>query len=86
MHDIATGNNAYAPSGNIGSIYPAATGYDMATGFGTPIVGDHAPDGAPSTYYPGYRPDLPLDGNHKHHRHQHQPQHQRSRHGGQGHD
>ncbi len=36
FHDITTGNNDYTPDGNTSGLYPALTGYDMATGLGTP--------------------------------------------------
>ncbi|HEX3514426.1 MAG TPA: protease pro-enzyme activation domain-containing protein, partial [Trebonia sp.] len=34
--DITSGNNDYTPDGYTGGLYPAGTGYDMATGLGTP--------------------------------------------------
>jgi len=34
--DITSGNNDYTPDGYIGGLYPARTGYDMATGLGSP--------------------------------------------------
>jgi uncharacterized repeat protein (TIGR01451 family) len=34
--DITSGTNDYTPSGYGGGLYPATTGYDMATGLGTP--------------------------------------------------
>jgi hypothetical protein len=36
FNDITTGNNDYTPSGNSGGFYPATTGYDMASGLGSP--------------------------------------------------
>jgi subtilase family serine protease len=36
FQDEATGNNAYTPSGYTGSLYQATTGYDMASGLGSP--------------------------------------------------
>ena len=36
FHDETTGDNAYTPSGYLGSLYPAAEGYDMASGLGSP--------------------------------------------------
>jgi hypothetical protein len=36
--DVTTGNNDYTPSGNTDGLYPAGSGYDMATGLGTPIA------------------------------------------------
>jgi subtilase family serine protease len=38
LDDITIGNNDYTPSGYAGGLYPAAKGYDMATGLGTPMV------------------------------------------------
>jgi hypothetical protein len=38
FNDIATGNNDYTPSGYEGGLYPATTGYDMASGLGSPIL------------------------------------------------
>jgi Pro-kumamolisin, activation domain/Putative Ig domain/Bacterial Ig-like domain (group 3) len=37
--DITTGDNDYAPDGYGGGLYPAGTGYDMASGLGTPKGG-----------------------------------------------
>ncbi len=36
FNDITTGNNDFTPSGNIAGLYAATTGYDMASGLGTP--------------------------------------------------
>lgn len=36
FNDITTGNNDFTPSGNTSGMYAAATGYDMASGLGTP--------------------------------------------------
>lgn len=36
LNDITSGNNDYTPSGYDGGLYPATTGYDMASGIGTP--------------------------------------------------
>ena len=36
FNDITTGNNDFTPSGNTAGLYPAAAGYDMASGLGTP--------------------------------------------------
>jgi subtilase family serine protease len=38
LDDITIGDNDYTPSGYAGGLYPAAKGYDMATGLGTPMV------------------------------------------------
>lgn len=37
-HDVTSGNNDYSPDRNSTGLYPATTGYDMATGLGTPIA------------------------------------------------
>ena len=37
FYDITSGNNDYTPSGYTGGLYPAGTGYDMASGLGSPI-------------------------------------------------
>ena len=36
FNDISTGNNDFTPSGNTAGLYAATTGYDMASGLGTP--------------------------------------------------
>jgi subtilase family serine protease len=36
FNDITSGNNDFTPSGNSSGMYAAGTGYDMATGLGTP--------------------------------------------------
>jgi hypothetical protein len=36
FNDITMGNNDYTPSGYSGGLYPATTGYDMASGLGSP--------------------------------------------------
>lgn len=38
FHDVTTGDDDYLPDGNSTGRYPAAVGYDMATGLGTPIA------------------------------------------------
>jgi subtilase family serine protease len=38
LDDVTFGNNDYTPSGYTGGLYPAAKGYDMATGLGSPMV------------------------------------------------
>jgi hypothetical protein len=43
FHDVTTGSNAVVPAA--GGLFPATTGYDMATGLGTPRV--TGPDGTP---------------------------------------
>ncbi len=45
--DVTRGSNSYAPSSYAGHLYPAAKGYDMATGLGTPLLA------YPGNYYPG---------------------------------
>jgi subtilase family serine protease len=43
--DISSGTNDYTPSGLTGGVYYRATsGYDMATGLGTPLAGTLVPD------------------------------------------
>lgn len=36
FNDITLGNNDFTPSGNSSGLYPAAAGYDLASGLGTP--------------------------------------------------
>jgi subtilase family serine protease len=36
LYDVTSGANNYSPSGYSGSLYPATTGYDLASGLGTP--------------------------------------------------
>jgi subtilase family serine protease len=52
FNDVTQGNNAYTPAGYFGDLYPATTGYDMATGLGTPLVSGLA-GGQVSMFYPG---------------------------------
>ena len=47
FRDITTGNNDYTPSGYYGGDYPATTGYDMASGLGSPYLADSG------NFYPG---------------------------------
>jgi subtilase family serine protease len=53
LYDVTNGNNDYTPSGYTGGLFPATTGYDMATGLGTPLVGGLNGNGTASNYYPG---------------------------------
>ena len=53
LNDVTNGNNDYTPSGYADGLYPATTGYDMASGLGTPLVSGLSPSGGSSTYYPG---------------------------------
>jgi subtilase family serine protease len=53
LYDVTNGNNDYSPSGYTGGLYQATTGYDLASGLGTPLVSGLTPSGASSTYYPG---------------------------------
>jgi hypothetical protein len=54
LNDVVAGDNGYTPDGYTGSLYPATTGYDMASGLGTPFASGYDPvTGAPSTWYPG---------------------------------
>ncbi len=52
LTDVTAGDNDYATSGYTGGSYPATTGYDLATGLGTPLVSGIA-NGSGSTFYPG---------------------------------
>jgi hypothetical protein len=54
LRDVTSGTNDYTPSGYTGGLYPAGTGYDLASGLGAPIVAGIAPSGSASTFYPGY--------------------------------
>jgi subtilase family serine protease len=54
LRDIISGNNDYTPSGYTGGLYPATSGYDMASGLGAPIAFGVSPANHYSTYYPGY--------------------------------
>ncbi len=38
FYDVTHGSNFYSPSGSTDDVYPATTGYDMASGLGTPTV------------------------------------------------
>ncbi len=53
LYDVTEGNNDYTPSGYAAGDYPAAKGYDMASGLGTPLLGGRTSAGKTSTYYPG---------------------------------
>jgi subtilase family serine protease len=53
LYDVTNGDNDYTPSGYTGGLYPATTGYDMASGLGTPWVGGLTNSGASSNFYPG---------------------------------
>lgn len=53
LTDITSGNNDYTPSGYAGGLYPATTGYDMASGLGTPVVSGYLNSSTASTFYPG---------------------------------
>jgi len=50
LNDVTSGNNDYTGTGGL---YPATTGYDMASGLGTPLVSGLTASGATSTFYPG---------------------------------
>ena len=52
FNDVTSGNNDYTPSGYTGGDYPAATGYDLASGLGTPQLMDYS-GGTPSYFNPG---------------------------------
>ncbi len=49
FHDITTGNNF---NGNSGSFYPATTGYDLCTGWGTPAGTNLINTLAPPIFFP----------------------------------
>jgi subtilase family serine protease len=51
--DITAGNNDYTPSGYTGGLFPATTGYDMASGLGSPLVPGVGAGGSISMFYPG---------------------------------
>ena len=53
VKDITSGNNDYTPSGYTGGLYPATTGYDMASGLGSPLVAGVGSGGTVSMFYPG---------------------------------
>ena len=53
VFDITSGNNDYTPSGYTGGLYPATTGYDQASGLGSPIVAGVGSGGSVSMFYPG---------------------------------
>ena len=53
LRDVGHGNNDYTPSGYTGARYPSGSGYDMASGLGTPLVGGRTAAGQASTFYPG---------------------------------
>jgi hypothetical protein len=53
LNDVTTGDNDYTPSGYTGGLYPAARGYDLASGLGTPLVAGFDGSGHPSMFYPG---------------------------------
>ncbi len=53
FNDVTAGNNDYTPSGYAGGAYPATTGYDMASGLGTPQLMDYSSTGTPSYFDPG---------------------------------
>lgn len=53
VFDVTSGNNDYTPSGYGGGLFPATTGYDMASGLGSPLVSGIGAGGAVSMFYPG---------------------------------
>jgi subtilase family serine protease len=53
VKDITSGNDDYTPSGYTGGLYPATTGYDMASGLGSPLVPGVGSGGSISMFYPG---------------------------------
>ena len=53
LRDVGHGNNDYTPSGYTGARYPSGSGYDLASGLGTPLAGGRTAAGRASTFYPG---------------------------------
>jgi len=53
LTDVTSGQNDYTPDGYAGGLYPATTGYDMASGLGTPLASGYSAPGTPSTFFPG---------------------------------
>jgi len=53
LFDVTSGDNDYTPSGYKGGFYPATTGYDEASGLGTPLVTGYTSSGKASLFYPG---------------------------------
>jgi len=53
VFDITSGTNDYTPSGYTGGLYPSTTGFDMASGLGSPLVSGVGAGGAVSMFYPG---------------------------------
>ncbi|HEX3780374.1 MAG TPA: S53 family peptidase [Pseudonocardiaceae bacterium] len=53
FQDETTGNNAYTPSGYTGSLYQATTGYDMASGLGSPKARNFIPSLCASNTWTG---------------------------------
>jgi subtilase family serine protease len=53
LYDVTTGQNDYTPSGYNGGLYPATSGYDLASGLGAPLMGGFDGSGHPSMFYPG---------------------------------
>ncbi|HLH47679.1 MAG TPA: putative Ig domain-containing protein, partial [Acidimicrobiales bacterium] len=43
FQDVTSGNNDYTPTGYKGGLYPAASGYDMASGLGSPDAANLGP-------------------------------------------
>ena len=52
LTDVTAGDNAYLPSGYKGKLYPAAKGYDLASGLGTPLLSG-VNRARSSAFYPG---------------------------------
>jgi Pro-kumamolisin, activation domain/IPT/TIG domain/Subtilase family len=53
LYDVTAGENDYTPSGYCGGLYPATSGYDLASGLGTPLVAGFDGSGRASMFYPG---------------------------------
>jgi subtilase family serine protease len=58
--DITSGNTDYTPSGYSGGLYPATTGYDLATGLGTPKAASLVPAMCVAAGGPGTAPTVNL--------------------------
>jgi subtilase family serine protease len=53
VSDITQGNDDYTPSGYTGGLWPATTGFDMASGLGSPLVSGVGSGGSASNFFPG---------------------------------
>jgi hypothetical protein len=53
LYDVTGGENDYTPSGYGGGLYRGTSGYDLASGLGTPLVAGFDGSGHASMFYPG---------------------------------